>query len=66
MSFCFFNKIGEQEGRTSPVWVGRGVGTSMRGEDVEKGCRRVNIVQILCTCCVNGKMRPVKNIPGVS
>jgi hypothetical protein len=26
-----------------------GVGTSGRGEDVGKGCRRVNMVQILCT-----------------
>jgi hypothetical protein len=26
-----------------------GVGISGRGEDVEKGCRRVSIVQILCT-----------------
>jgi hypothetical protein len=37
----FFYKIREQEGRTSSVL---GVGTS-----VEEGCRRVNMLQILCT-----------------
>jgi hypothetical protein len=26
---------------------------------------RVNIVQILCTMRVNGKMRPVETVPGV-
>jgi hypothetical protein len=36
--FFFFYIIREQEGRTS-----------RRREDVEKGCRRVNMVQILCT-----------------
>jgi hypothetical protein len=39
-------KIREQESRTGPTW---GFGTSGREEEVEKGCRRVNIVQILCT-----------------
>jgi hypothetical protein len=42
----FLNKIGEQEGRTEPVW---GNSTSGSGEDVGIGCRRVNIVQKLCT-----------------
>jgi hypothetical protein len=46
MSFFFFYKIGEQEGRTGPAW---GVGTSGRREEVGKGCGRVNMVQILCT-----------------
>jgi hypothetical protein len=34
-------------------------GTSGSGEDVGKGCRRVNIVHMY----VNGKMRPVETIP---
>jgi hypothetical protein len=42
----FFYKVREQEGRTSSVWV---AGASGRREDVGKGCRRVNMVQILCT-----------------
>jgi hypothetical protein len=39
-----FVKIREQEGRTGPVW--RGLDTSEE-EDVRKGCRSVNMVQIL-------------------
>jgi hypothetical protein len=46
MSFFLLNKNREQEGRTDPVLE---VGTSGRGEDVGKGCRRVNTVQILHT-----------------
>jgi hypothetical protein len=46
MSFFFFHKIGEQEGEAGPVWV---VGTSGRDEDVGRGCRRMDIIQILCT-----------------
>jgi hypothetical protein len=42
----FFYKIREQEGKTGSVW---GVGTREREEDVGKGYRRVNMVQILCT-----------------
>jgi hypothetical protein len=37
--------ITEQEGKTGPV----GVGTSGRGEDITKWCRRANMVDILCT-----------------
>jgi hypothetical protein len=40
----FFYKITEQEGGTGPV---RGV--QVEGEEVGKGCRTVNIIQILCT-----------------
>jgi hypothetical protein len=43
----FYFSFAEQEGRTGPVWWG--ADTSGRGEDVGKGCRRVNMVQILCT-----------------
>jgi hypothetical protein len=45
ISFFFFYKIGEQEGRAHPVW---GIGTSGRGKERKKGCKRVNMVQILC------------------
>jgi hypothetical protein len=37
----FLHKLAELKGRTGPVW---GVGTSGRGEEVGKGCGRVNIV----------------------
>jgi hypothetical protein len=42
----FFYKIGEQEGRTGTAWGGL---VPVGGEEVGKGCGRVNIVQILCT-----------------
>jgi hypothetical protein len=45
MPFFFFYKMGEQEGRTDPLW---GFGTSRSREDVGKEGRRVNMVQILC------------------
>jgi hypothetical protein len=45
--FLFFYKIEEQEGGTGPAWGG--VGTSGRGEEVGKRCRRVNMVKTLCT-----------------
>jgi hypothetical protein len=32
---------------------------------MEKGCRRVNIVQILCTHVCNEKMTLVETIPGM-
>jgi hypothetical protein len=34
---------------TSPVWGGAALGTSGRWEDVEKGYRKLNILQMLCT-----------------
>jgi hypothetical protein len=40
----FFHKIREQEGRTGP-----GIGISGKGENVEKACGRLNMVQTLCT-----------------
>jgi hypothetical protein len=43
---CLFFKNGEQEGKTGPVWMGV---ISGRGEDMGKGCRRVNMVEILRT-----------------
>jgi hypothetical protein len=55
--FFFFYKIREQEGGTGP--------TSGSGEEVGKGCGKVNMVQILCTYYINGKMIPVETIPGM-
>jgi hypothetical protein len=46
MSFFPIYKIGEQEIRTGS---GGEVGISGRGEEVGKGCGKVNIVQILRT-----------------
>jgi hypothetical protein len=50
MSFFFFflfTNVGEQEGGTGPAWVGW---YQWEGEEMEKRCGRVNIVQILCAC----------------
>jgi hypothetical protein len=47
-----------------PAGVG-GVGTSERGEEVGKGCMRVNIVQILCSYICKWKMILVETIPGM-
>jgi hypothetical protein len=44
---CLFYKSGEQKGKTDPVCGV--VGSSGRGEDIRKGCRRVNMVEIICT-----------------
>jgi hypothetical protein len=35
------------------------------GGDIRKGCKRMNMVEIFCTMCINGKMRPVETIPGM-
>jgi hypothetical protein len=43
MSIVFIYKFREQEGRTGPAWWGLRM-----GEEVRKGHRWVNIVQILC------------------
>jgi hypothetical protein len=42
--FFFFYINREQEGKTGPVW---GSGTSWRGEDIRKGNKRMNMVEIL-------------------
>jgi hypothetical protein len=44
----FFYKIGEKKGGTGLAWAG-GFGTSGSGEEVGKGCRRMNMVEIFCT-----------------
>jgi hypothetical protein len=62
MSFFFFYKIRKKK-RTGQFLPG-GNGTSGRGEDVGKGCVRVNIVQLLYTHVCKWKMIPVETIPG--
>jgi hypothetical protein len=47
MSFFSFYKIREQEDGTGLTWSG--VGTNGNGEEMGKGYRRVNLVQIMCT-----------------
>jgi hypothetical protein len=54
MSFFFFYKIRKKK-RT---------GQFLPGEDVGKGCVRVNIVQLLYTHVCKWKMIPVETIPG--
>jgi hypothetical protein len=39
-----------------------GFGTSGCGEDIKKGCRRVNVVDYYVHMYENGKMRPVETI----
>jgi hypothetical protein len=35
------------------------------GEDIMKGCRRVNMVEIVCAHVCKGKMKPVETIAGM-
>jgi hypothetical protein len=60
--FFFIYKIREQEGRTG---LARGIGTSGGGDVVGKGCRRVSIMQILCTHVCKWKMIPVGTVLGM-
>jgi hypothetical protein len=47
MSFVFFYKVGEQEGRTGPFW---GFGTSRRGRMWEKSVRGEHGANTVYTC----------------
>jgi hypothetical protein len=40
-----------------------GVGTSV-GEDIRKGCRKMNVVEYYVLMYENGKIRAVETIPG--
>jgi hypothetical protein len=42
-----------------------GGGTSGRRENIRKGYRRVNMVEIYVHMYENGKMRPVETVPGM-
>jgi hypothetical protein len=57
-----FSKNTEQEGKTGPVWRLAPVGG---GWVIKKGCRRVNVVEILALMYENEKMRPAETIPGM-
>jgi hypothetical protein len=37
----------------------------MEGEDIRKGCGRVNMVEYYALMYENGKMRPVETIPAM-
>jgi hypothetical protein len=63
--FFFLYKIGEQEGETGPVW-GRRLVPVEGGCYVEKGCGRVDMVQILWTHVCKWKMISVETIPGMA
>jgi hypothetical protein len=47
--YHFFCKIRKREGGTGPAWWGE-VSTPVQGEGMRKGCKRVNMVQMLCMC----------------
>jgi hypothetical protein len=53
----------QRTGRQNRPYLG--VGTSGRGEDIRKGCRRVNMVEYYALMYENGKMRPVETVPGM-
>jgi hypothetical protein len=55
----FFQKWRTGRLKTGPV------GASGRGEDIRKGCRRVNMVEYYVLMCENGKMTPVEAVPGM-
>jgi hypothetical protein len=42
------------------------VGTNGKGKDVRKGCKRVNTCKYCVHMYVNGKVRHVETIPGMS
>jgi hypothetical protein len=54
--FFFFYKVGEEEGRTGPVW-----GWYQWGEQVWEG----KMCKYCAHVCVNGKMRPAETVPGM-
>jgi hypothetical protein len=49
MSFFFLSFTKSENGRVEKVLPGAGVGYSGKGEEIGKGCGRVNMVQMLCT-----------------
>jgi hypothetical protein len=55
----FFSFTKSENRRAEQVLPGAGEGASERGEDVGRGCRRVNMGKHCVHMDVNGKMRPV-------
>jgi hypothetical protein len=60
MSFCFT----KMENRKAEQTCLRGW-YQWEGEDTRKGCRRVNMVEILCTHISKWKMKPAETILGM-
>jgi hypothetical protein len=58
MSFFEKQRIGRQDRSCL------GIGTSGRGEDIKKGCSRMNMVKYHVLMYENGKMRSVETILG--
>jgi hypothetical protein len=58
---CLFSKTENRKVKQvlSGVWY------QWEGEDIRKGCRRVNMVEYYVLMYENGKMRPVETIPGM-
>jgi hypothetical protein len=59
--FFFFYKKRKLEGKIGPVWK---AGINGLGEDIRKGCSKMNMVEILFKHTCNWKIRPVP-IPGM-
>jgi hypothetical protein len=62
--FSYFS-FTKSQNRTAEQVLSVRVGSSGRREFVEKGCRRVNKVQILHTHVCKWKMIPVETTPGM-
>jgi hypothetical protein len=60
---CLFFFFKNRTGRQNLSYLG--IGTSGRGEDIRKGCGRVNVVEYYVHIHVNGKMRLVETVPGM-
>jgi hypothetical protein len=58
MSFFFLLQNWRTGGQNWRVWY------QWEGEEVGKGCRRVNMVQILCIHVCKWKLIPVESVPG--
>jgi hypothetical protein len=62
-SLCSYLKQTKLSGGQNRSYLG--VGTSGRGEDIRKGCRRVNMVEYYALMYENGKIRPGETSPGM-
>jgi hypothetical protein len=62
-SFCFFSFTKSENKRAEQVLCGGWYQGD--GEEVRKGCKRVNMVQIPCTHICKWKMIPAETIPGI-
>jgi hypothetical protein len=60
-----FSFTKSQNRKMQQVLSVEGVGNNWKGKDIQKECKRVNIVQILCTHVCKWKMIPVETTPGM-